>query len=124
MARFTQFGDLHVRDKETYHELPVNFCTLHKLPDTRGLYVATVEDEAYAADFLLRIDPVWTKLLNKGGLERSRGIVIDFEYEECTYTTIPPYANQYAAGLLVPHVVALQIGFDPTFYADGLPIFK
>jgi hypothetical protein len=73
---------------------------------------------------LLRIDPVWTKLLKEGGLKRSRGIVIDFEYEECFHTPIPPYASQYAPGLLAPHVVALQIGFDPVFYADGLPIFK
>jgi hypothetical protein len=88
------------------------------------LYVAKVKDKTHAYDLLLRIDPVWTKLLKEGGLKRSRGIVIDFEYEECFHTPIPPYASQYAPGLLAPHVVALQIGFDPVFYADGLPIFK
>ena len=124
MARFMQFGDMHVRDTETYHELPINRCTLYCLSNVPGVYVATLDNVSAGAEVTFRVGPRGMRALHEGGLDRRRGIVIDFEYEECIYNPIPPYRNQHNAGLLVPHVVAVQIGFDPVIYEDGLPLFK
>ena|GEM_PF-5265479 len=123
MARFIQFGDAHVRDTETYRELPVNQCTIEKIPKRRGLYIATLDDKSLDVEIPLQINPTLTPQMLEEGFERKRGIVIDFEYEECT----PPigYEGSYTpVGLLFPHVVAIQIGFDPVLYADGLSLFE
>lgn len=123
MARFIQFGDSHVRDLETYHPIPTNQCSLYKLANTRGLYVAVLDAPVSGVEVLLRIDTVWTAMLREGGLKRKRNIVIEYEGDEC----VPPQDmtdDPTPIKILTSHVVALQIGFDPIFYADGLPLFR
>lgn len=119
MARFTQFGDAHVRDLETYNFLPINQCSVQQVSVTRGIYVARLDHEA---DVLFRIDTVWTSQLYNGGYARSRGIVIDYEGDTCP---VPDDLKEthLSVKTLTPHVVAIQMGFDPVFYADGLPLF-